>query len=76
MPTETSEPEVALSPGQTPEQAARLRAIVESQGKTGKSTLANLLAITDEQPLWETEAEREEFLNFVRRVRSTRRDTP
>ena len=67
------EPELDLSPGQTREQALKLRAIMDKQGKTGKATLTNLLAIIDENPpLWETDEEFEEYMGILRELRKSR----
>ncbi len=67
------EPELDLSPGQTREQALKLRAIMDKQGKTGKATLKNFLAIIDENPpLWDTDEEFEEFMGILRELRKSR----
>ena len=54
-------------PGQTAEQAGRLRRIAEQQGTLGKSTFENLLGTGTH--LWESDAEFEQFLQLVRASR-------
>jgi hypothetical protein len=55
-------------PTQTPEQAARLRAIAEQQGTLGKATFENLLGAGKD--LWETDEEFERFLEILRMSRA------
>lgn len=73
--TTAIEPDLDLAPGQTREQALRLRAIMDAQGKPpGSCSLEKILAVIDKHgPLWETEEEREKFLEFVRSIRSSSR---
>ena len=54
-------------PTQTPEQAARLRAIAEKQGTLGKSTFENLLGAGAH--LWESDGEFDRFLELIREAR-------
>ena len=55
-------------PTQTPEQAARLRALAERQGTLGTSTFENLLGAGKD--LWDSDEEFERFLEIVRESRA------
>jgi hypothetical protein len=70
MSTDTKH-EPAPLPAQTPEQAARLRAIAERQGTLGKSTIENLR--TAGAQFWETDEEFDRFMEFLREIRAARR---
>jgi hypothetical protein len=62
--------EPAPLPAQTPEQAARLRAIAERQGTQGKSSIENLRAAGAR--FWETDEEFDQFMHLLRDIRSSR----
>ena len=55
-------------PSQTPEQAARLRAIVERKGTLGNSSVEQLWGAGKD--LWADDAEFEAFLESIREIRS------
>ena len=55
------------APGQTPEQAERLRQIAKKQGTLGKSRLENVVRVWD--GLWKSDEEYERFLELLREIR-------